>query len=148
MNSIEVKMGEVAVTKNPDCLVANGVGSCLIVTLFDPKRRIGGMAHALLSRGSALAPRETKYVEDAIDMLIDKMAGMGSRRADMEAKLAGAANMFSTMDSYASKEMVHAAKQKLKHEHIKIIGESVGGNIGRSVEFDPKSGIVTVKIKF
>ena len=35
-----------------------------------------------------------------------------------------------------------------KEEGIKVIGESVGGSIGRSVEFSVSSGIVTVKTKF
>lgn len=158
---IEVKMGEVAVTKNPDCLVATGVGSCLVVTLYDPKNKIGGMAHAMIARPqcaviarsettrqSSAFTRDAKYVEDAIDAVIDKMAEGGSKRIDMEAKLVGAANMFAAIDSDMSKETVRAAKRKLKCEHIIILGESVGGNIGRSVELNPKSGMVTVSIKF
>jgi chemotaxis protein CheD len=45
---IEVHMGDIAVAEGPDNLVTSGIGSCLIVTLYDAKRQIGALAHAML----------------------------------------------------------------------------------------------------
>ncbi|MFB0524815.1 MAG: chemotaxis protein CheD, partial [Phycisphaerae bacterium] len=65
-----------------------------------------------------------------------------------EAKLIGGANMFPSFNSDIGKDNVSSAKEKLKKERIKIVGECVGGSQGRSVEFSPTTGVVTVKIKF
>ena len=45
---IEVHMGNIVVTEGPDNLVTSGVGSCLIITLYDPKNQIGALAHTML----------------------------------------------------------------------------------------------------
>lgn len=44
-------------------------------------------------------------------------------------------------------ENVLAVKEKLRKEGIPLAGEVVGGSVGRSVEFDTASGIVTVRVK-
>ena len=48
MKNIEIKMGNIVVTKDKDKLIASGIGSCLVVTLYDPKRNIGALAHTML----------------------------------------------------------------------------------------------------
>ena len=159
----EVKMGEIAVTKSADNLVASGVGSCIVITLYDPKLKIGALAHAMLfDRRSSFVTREpnnerrirndesrdTRFVDVAIDKMVARMEDDGVKRRDLEAKLIGGANMFSAFESNIGKDNVTMAKEKLKKEGIRIVGESVGGSQGRSVEFFVATGIVTVKIKF
>ena len=56
--------------------------------------------------------------------------------------------MFPSFDSDIGKDNVSNARDKLLKEGIRIIGECVGGSQGRSVEFSPSTGVVTVKIKF
>jgi chemotaxis protein CheD len=75
----------------------------------------------------------------------------GAKREDLEAKLIGGANMFPSFilgTDDIGKENVLSAKDKLKKEGIRIVGECVGGSQGRSVEFSPTTGVVTVKTKF
>ncbi len=45
---IEVKMGEIKGGRCGETLTASGVGSCLIITLFDPELKTGAMAHVML----------------------------------------------------------------------------------------------------
>ena len=80
--------------------------------------------------------------------MIEGMRARGSARQDIEAKLIGGANMFSAFSSDIGMENVTAAKEKLKAEGIKFVGECVGGSQGRSIEFALDTGIVTVKLKF
>ena len=44
----EVRMGEIAAVEGQHELVASGIGSCLVVTLYDPERKIGALSHAIL----------------------------------------------------------------------------------------------------
>lgn len=154
---IDVKIGDVQVAKDPDNLSASGIGSCLAIILYDPKLKLGALAHAMLPTRHCEAgaagrsnpnTRDTKYVDNAIDEILTKMLSRGAKKENIEAKLIGGANMFSAFKSDIGNENVLTAKEKLKKEGIKIIGEAVGGSQGRSVEFSVSSGIVTVKIKF
>jgi len=167
---IEVKMGDLVVKKNPDNLIASGIGSCLVITLYDPKLKIGAMAHSMLpTRPPSRTVRDAsnpirkkkkairnpqyevqagKYVDGAIGEMLKRMEFLGAKREDLEGKLTGGANMFSGFVSDIGKENFIRAKEKLKKEGIKIVGESIGGSIGRSVEFSIASGILTVKVKF
>jgi len=170
---IEVRMGEIVIAKSADNLIASGIGSCIVITLYDPKLKIGALAHTMLTDRRVLhlkrdaldaisssartweggddrrhVIRDMKYVDAAIDSMIKKMVTQGANKENLEAKLVGGANMFSSLESDIGKDNILSAREKLKKEGIKIVGKSVGGNIGRLVEFSVASGIVTVKIRF
>jgi chemotaxis protein CheD len=176
MSDIDVHIGKVVINPGNYNLAANGVGSCLIITLYDSKLRIGALAHSLLpssvrhntdyeqnlsapassnKQGCMVAERstvkteDTKYIDVAIDKMLKGLEAAGAKRADLEAKLIGGANMFSSfITDDIGGENVLIAKDKLKREGIRIVGECVGGSQGRSIEFSPATGIVTVKTKF
>lgn len=175
MSDIDVHIGKVVINPGNYNLVANGVGSCLIITLYDSKLRIGALAHSLLpssvrrnadygqnlsapassnKQGCMTAERntvkteDTKYIDVAIDKMLKGLETAGAKRADLEAKLIGGANMFSFIADDIGGKNVLSAKDKLKKEGIRIVGECVGGSQGRSVEFSPATGVVTVKTKF
>ena len=153
---IEVNMGDIASAKNANNLTASGIGSCVAIAFYDPKLKIGALAHAMLPtrrssygvRDASDAIRDTRYVDTAINEMLKKMLTYGAKKQDLEAKIVGGANMFSILDSDIGKQNVLSAKEKLRKEGIKIVGECVGGSIGRSVEFCIATGIVTVKTKF
>ena len=150
MDSLEVHIGHVAVSEDSERLIASGVGSCVVVTLYDPNRRIGAMAHAILpsaSRTRGDGP-DTRHVDMAIDAMLKDLLARGASKQDLEAKIVGGANMFADFESDIGQKNVAGAKAKLEAEGIRLVGESVGGSIGRSVEFSPVSGIMTVKVKF
>jgi chemotaxis protein CheD len=138
VTEIEVKMGEYQVLGSHENLSASGIGSCVVITLYDPRRQIGGMAHAMLPEN---IPRQ---IED----MLYKMYSLACSHRHIEAKLVGGANMFPGLESEVGLKNISIARRKLKDEGVKLVGESVGGSMGRSVEFCTGSGIVTVKIKF
>jgi chemotaxis protein CheD len=96
----------------------------------------------------SVSVKDTRYVDVAIDEMLQRIEAVGAKRKDMEAKLIGGANMFPSLDSDIGRDNILSAKKKLKKERIQIVGESVGGSQGKSVEFCPATGIVTVKSKF
>lgn len=146
---IEVPMGELVVTKEEGNLTSHAVGSCAVIALYDPKLKIAGMMHTILpSSVTHDTQPDAKYVDTAIDLALEKMQALGAQSFDIEAKLVGGANMFGLSHSDIGTENVLSAKKKLKEAGIKLIGESTGGSVGRSVEFSVATGIVTVKICF
>ena len=157
--NIEVNMGDVMISRRSgDNLISSGVGSCLVIIFYDHNLKIGTLAHAMLPSSTVLKQigdynsnkediLEAKYVDTAIEKMLQKMRRLGSRKDDIECKIIGGANMFGDVGSNIGKQNILSAKEKLKREDIKLIGECVGGSQGRSVEFCVASGIVTVKIK-
>lgn len=148
----EVDMGKIAIAKHKeaDNLTSTGIGSCLVITLYDPKLKLGSIAHPMLSPESRRnnTKRDAIYIDMAIEEMLEKMFFHGSVRERLEAKIIGAANMFAAFNSDVSRRNIASAKEKLKTEGIRLVGECVGGHIGRSVEFALDTGIVTVKTKF
>ena len=158
----EVQMGQIQIGKNEDVLSASGIGSCLAITFYDPKQKIGALAHTMLSarrmmfevrnseherRKNPVSP-DTRYADTAIDQMLKKVEALGAKRENLEAKIIGGANMFSAFKSDIAEDNISYAREKLKKLGIAIVGECVGGSQGRSVEFLVASGIVTVKTKF
>lgn len=148
---IEVPIGKLEVINTKCNLTATAIGSCLVITLYDTRHRIGAMAHAMLPSYPRTADAELKdatYINNAIDEMLRRMYSNGSKKEDLEVKLVGGANMFGIVSSDIGKENVISAKKKLEKEGIKIVGECVGGSMGRSVEFSVETGIVTVRTIF
>ncbi len=149
---IDIAMGQYSVTRDKQILTAAAIGSCLVVTLYDRKKRIGGMAHATLpTRNSGSNESGAAYVDSAIDAMLHDLQRFGAHAGDIESKIVGGSNMFPsiavTLADIGSRN-VDSARKKLRQMGISLVGQSVGGTLGRSVEFCPHSGIVTVKIKF
>ena len=164
-------MGQIQVGKDEDELTASGIGSCLVITFYDPKQKIGALAHTMLParRMHALSeaegsfelrnPKEerrhtnpgssdTRYADTAIDEMLKRVETEGAKREFIEAKIIGGANMFSAFKSDIAEDNISYARGKLKKLGIAIVGECIGGSQGRSVEFSVASGVVTVKTKF
>ncbi|MBU4347358.1 MAG: chemotaxis protein CheD [Elusimicrobia bacterium] len=169
---IEVSMSDMKIATNPHILRSSGIGSCVVITLYDPIGRIGAMAHSMLpaatqknaeinaeerrrdQRSSALDSANfsasLRYVEDAIDAMIVELAKLGAPKERMEAKLVGGASMFEVFDKNPNSigtQNVEAAKKKLEEEGIKVVATDTGENCGRSADFDLTTGIVEVKTK-
>jgi len=149
---IEVGMGEGVVAEPPAIITTAGLGSCVAVALYDRAGKRGGLAHIMLP-GDAPSKRDTHndnlfhYAESALSALISGLAGKGSRRESLVAKLAGGARMYSC-DSYIDEGIgernVYSIREILKREGIAITGSDTGGSYGRNIDFHLDSGKVIV----
>jgi chemotaxis protein CheD len=48
MIMLEIRVGEGIVARTPEIITSSGLGSCIVVTLYDLRQKIGGMAHIIL----------------------------------------------------------------------------------------------------
>ncbi|WP_457556136.1 chemotaxis protein CheD [Candidatus Pyrohabitans sp.] len=146
---IVVDIADVKAATEPARLVSIGLGSCVGVALFDSKKKVGSLAHIMLpfSRGSEPVDNRAKYADTAIPLAIEKMEKLGANRSRLIAKIAGGAKMFSFIpkDDYIGRKNVHAVREVLRREDIRIVAEDTGGSVGRTVEFDTSSGTMLVK---
>lgn len=147
---IVVRVSDLIVADAPATLVAIGLGSCVAIALHDPGARIGGLAHCLLpSQASGrLADRPGRYAQTAVPALIERMIARGARTPAIAARLVGGASMFGTLSPPGMIQMgdrnLLATREALHRHGIRLAGEAVGGDHGRTVEFDVESGRITV----
>lgn len=145
----QIGMAQLLVTRAPDVIRSSGLGSCIGIMLYDPFSKIGGMAHAMLPKHRpGRGDNQAKYVDTAIDAMLNEMISMGCSKENIVAKLAGGAQMFpdSTKDLLViGAKNVAAAEAYLYSLGITIIAKDVGGNNGRTIEFDCQDGTVSIK---
>ncbi|HHY34610.1 MAG TPA: chemotaxis protein CheD [Firmicutes bacterium] len=155
-NVIVVKLGQIAWSDRPeDLLVTYSLGSCVGLVLWDPVERVGGMAHVFLpsSNGRNVSrPEEApRFADIGIPLLIQRMERKGASRRRLVARMAGGASLFPGL----FKEMpdigaqnVSAVVEILRKHSIPIVGSDVGGNYGRTMRLEIRTGRTTVATAF
>ncbi len=146
-----VGISELEVARAPATLLAHGLGSCVAVILHDAEVQAGGLAHVLLPAPSVGRPRPDlpgRFAPGAVSALLEGMAGLGADPRRLTARLVGGASMFTQLQPPGTIQMgernVHAVREALHRHGIRLTGEAVGGDFGRSVEFDVGTGRVRV----
>ena len=147
----QVGIAELEVARAPAMLDALALGSCVAVILHDAVIKAGGLAHVLLPSPSVGRPRADspgRFAPTAVAALIEGLRALGGEPRRMTARLVGGASMFSGLQPPGTIQMgernVHATREALHRHGIRLIGEAVGGDYGRSVRFDVGSGRVLV----
>lgn len=137
----------------PDNLITYALGSCVGICLLDTNVHVGGLAHIMLPEGKVVPGDKnvSKFADTAIPELVKRMEKLGARRARMKAKIAGGAKMFEIMSSSNSamwqigERNVASVKKALQMLAIPIMAQDILLDYGRTVSFNPATGIMTVK---
>jgi chemotaxis protein CheD len=154
MVSAEIKVGiaDLNVVLDPGAIMTIGLGSCVGIALYDKTTKVAGLAHIMLPDSTQFKSNTNpmKFADLAIPMLIEKMEKQGCNKRNMVAKIAGGASMFNFSDksiiSDIGKRNSEAVKKALKDEAIRIIGEEIGGNKGRTMILKANDGSVILKV--
>ena len=80
---IKVGMADYKVGKAPDKLITLGLGSCIGITIYIRKMKIGAMAHIMLPKNNDAEKRSLKFADVAIEEMIKELLNMG---ADFKAR--------------------------------------------------------------
>jgi chemotaxis protein CheD len=146
-----VGIAELEVARAPAILTALALGSCVAVILHDPVARVGGLAHVLLPSPAVGRPRADepgRFAPSAVAALHAGLLRLGAAAPRLTARLVGGASMFTALQPAGTIQMgernVHALREALHRLGIRNIGEVVGGDFGRSADFDVATGRVTV----
>lgn len=146
--ALELKVGiaQILIARETG-LLKTLLGSCIGLTLFDDRRRIGGMAHILLPHSSGSDAPAGKFADTAIPELIRLLEAAGSKSRHLTAKLAGGANMFlSSAPRCIGEQNLAAVLELLKQHLIPVMAIHCGGNQGRRMTLDVANGDVLVEI--
>lgn len=149
---IKVGMADLNVTTGTGVLKTTGLGSCVGVTIYDPRAKVAGMAHVMLP-SSDIAKEGSlniaKYADTAIPEMVKRMLELGAVNSRMVAKMAGGAQMFAFSTSNDTMRIgprnVDSCKEQLKLFSIPVLAEDTGGNFGRTIEFHTDTGVLVLR---
>jgi chemotaxis protein CheD len=156
---VNVGVAELKTGSNSCVLASFGLGSCVAVAMFDPFRKIAGLAHVMLPESRGKEPPEGangKFADLAVPTLVEELCQIGARRNRLKCKIIGGAQMFEIpgvqkrenafigAPAHIGARNVEAVKNELEKLRIPLIGEDTGGNYGRTVKFDSTTGEVEV----
>lgn len=149
--AITLSLGEWAVTGDAEAtLTCVGLGSCVAVTIFDPAVRIGGMAHMVLPDSSMGRGGGPKFVDVAIPLLYETLRAQGGADRRFRVCLAGGSQMLASATPAGTVNIgqrnAEAAREQLSRLGLRISGEHLGGNRGRTVRLLIGDGRVTVTV--
>lgn len=151
INDIYVGIGEYKIAGQHQRLVTMGLGSCVGVGLWDPLVKIGGLLHVMLpsSRDFTKINKPEKYADLGIPLVVGDMLRLGAAQGRIVAKLVGGAQMFTGAGAKhlfnIGERNIMMSRQILKDMSIKIAGEDVGGNKGRTMYLDTDTGEVMIR---
>jgi chemotaxis protein CheD len=127
------------------------LGSCVAITLWHPKLRIGGMCHYLLPDRAFRTKNhklDGRYADEAVQLFLLEVTRHNTRPKDYHVKIFGGGNMF---PGRAKNHMevgirnIEMARRLLMESGFTLSVEDVGGAGHRKIIFDLRSGDVWVR---
>ncbi|MBJ6723142.1 chemotaxis protein CheD [Geomesophilobacter sediminis] len=151
--TVFLKPGELYFSAQP-AVVSTLLGSCVAVTMFSRRKRIGAICHALLPscRGEERCGERDelggKYVECCVPMMLQELETRGVTRREIEAKVFGGADMFSVSvggRAGVGTQNADIALKLLQEAGIRVVSQDLGGTSGRKLFFHTHTGEVFLK---
>jgi chemotaxis protein CheD len=149
---VNVGIAEIKIAQSPVRLKTAGLGSCVGVILYEDNKNIAGLAHVMLP-DSALSKQQElnpgKFADTAPVTLTQRLNEFGLIQHRIKAKIAGGAQMFQFTGSNQMMRIgprnIEAVKNTLRNLGIEIVAEDVGGNCGRTIEFNIETKELQIK---
>ncbi|TXL67704.1 chemotaxis protein CheD [Cerasibacillus terrae] len=149
---VKVGIADLNIAKAPNTIRTSGLGSCVGAVIFDKTKKIAGLAHIMLPDSKQVSRKEIneyKYADTAITILVEKLLHKGARMHALQAKIAGGAQMFQFANGNdmmkIGRRNIDATKKILAYYKIPIISSDVGGNSGRTIEFEPETSMLKIR---
>ena len=120
-------------------VISTVLGSSVAVSLYDSRRKTGGMNHFLFPHARTREESTALYGNIAVPVLIRMMLENGSRPSHLEAQIFGGAFNGDVSQRDIGRDNLRTARQILARRRIKIVSEDVGGSKGRKVVFNTNS---------
>ena len=147
ITEVFLKPGEYFVG-NAEHRIGTLLGSCVSITIWHPRTRVGAMSHFLLPTrgGPPVEDLDGRYGDEALWLMLHQLAVTGVAPAQCEAKIFGGGDMFPAHtgkgNHHVGKKNGLAARAMLKAYGISVVSESLFGEGHRRIFFDVRNGHV------
>ncbi|AIE59676.1 chemotaxis protein CheD [Bacillus methanolicus] len=152
LHVVKVGIADMKIVRAPGLIRTSGLGSCVGVVIYDQVKEIAGLAHVMLpdsslAKGGSI--NRAKYADTAVKELVSLLVKGGACPMALKAKIAGGAQMFQFTAvndlMRIGPRNVEAVKKELAKLKISVVAEDVGGNNGRTIEFNPKTCELSIR---
>ena len=147
----KISPGEFYVTVQDEA-ITTVLGSCVSACIRDVDLNIGGINHFMLPlKGSvrdsmAIVSDSFRYGNWAMEYLINEILKAGGRRRALEVKIFGGGNVVKSLHAAGiGVKNIEFITKYLYDENLKLAAQDVGGKVGRSIVYYPKTGRAQVK---
>jgi chemotaxis protein CheD len=140
-------IGEMVLSSNPDAhLVAYGLGSCIALAVWDPRLKVGGLAHFMLPSGQSSSTSPVKFIDTGLDNFLRALETRGVLINRCVLKAAGAAAMLTVGGGLAiGKRNSESMQSALAERGLLLAATALGGNAGRTVQLEVADGRFLIK---
>jgi chemotaxis protein CheD len=140
-------IGEMVLSSSSDShLIAYGLGSCIALAVWDPRVKVGGLAHFMLPNGPANNGSPVKFIDTGLDTFLKAMEAKGAAMNRCIFKAAGAAAMLTVGGGLAiGKRNAEMMAASLTERGITLTATALGGNAGRTVQLEVADGRFLIK---
>ena len=126
------------------------LGSCVAITLWHPRLRIGGMCHYLLSRRAAPPADHPgpsgRYADEAVQLFLRELGRTGTRPAEYQAKIFGGGDQFPGGSPgpapHVPQDNIETGLLLLREHGFRLTARHLGGTGSRQLVFDLGTGDV------
>jgi chemotaxis protein CheD len=140
-------IGEMVLSASTEAhLVAYGLGSCIALAVWDPRAKVGGLAHFMLPAGPANGASPVKFIDSGLDPFLRALEGKGAMLSRCTIKAAGAAAMLTVGGGLAiGKRNSEALQSALAERGLGLGAAALGGSAGRTVQLEVADGRFLIK---
>jgi len=147
---LKVGIGDMKLTRNEGRIITYALGSCIGISFYDPRIRLGALLHIMLpSRFSANDPNVFKYADTGIRETLRKLTAFGLMKQRTVVKIAGGAKMFEISGNSdfgnIGQRNTASVKKVLQEEGLRIMAEDTGGSYARTMLLNIVTGDVTIR---
>lgn len=149
---ITVNAGEIKCSNKPAVFHCMGIGSCVVLFMYELNTTIGGVAHMMLPRyvvTQNAGSNRALYADTSPRILMEKLIARGANRELLKAKLIGGANLFGFADSPQMADLgndnITRVKKALQVNRIYLAAEALGGSEYKSAHISLATGQVRVR---
>lgn len=147
--------GELVITPEPQWVITL-LGSCVAVTMFNPRFHLAAICHAMLPHPHArnrtsIAPAERfRYLSHAVPAMLEKFLLLGLAPDELEVKIFGGGNVMHLDPAPPKAHWIGSINVAMAHRllhaaRLRIKAEQVGGSRGCKIAFNTRNGEVLHK---
>lgn len=147
IDAAKILPGEYFVTQR-EMAVVTVLGSCVAACLRDRTTGWGGMNHFMLPGidGGGAFGVSARYGVHAMEILVNRLLGLGAQRANLEAKVFGGGNVLpGFVTTSVGERNARFVVDYLQTEGIRLVASDLLGVYPRKVYFFPQTGKVLVR---
>jgi chemotaxis protein CheD len=151
LTTVYLHPGEVCFSRKPRKVITV-LGSCVSVTMFSPRLKIGAICHGTLPRCRSRKECQSvcieafKFMDCAIYFMLDKFVECGVAHNETEIKIFGGADtLMSKSSSSIGRQNIKITLDIMGREKLRVKAADVGDNFGRKLIFFSHTGEVFLK---